>query len=308
MGESTMGTRVVGRSRGAAALALVSALVLPACGWEPPGSSTSGNQQPSTQPSTNPPPGAGGQQPAQGTQPAGYHLAWSDDFAGTALDASRWSIETGPRRDATNTPDAVTVSGGSLVITTFTQSGVHYTGFVTSDPGEQFTYGYFEARIRLHGAPGSWCAWWLNSPTNGTPLDDPGAAGTEIDVLEHRIVDQYGNDVSNIDVMNVNWNGYGADHQDAQKLAFGSPSLEDNWHDYGVLWTATGYTYYLDGSPVWTPGPDVPVSHRSEHLYFTCEVQDQSWSGNIPPGGYGTRDASTVKMEVDWVRVWQPGP
>lgn len=310
-GELTVGVRASAGARGLSAPALLALCVI-ACGWEPPGSSTSGGQIASTsspsgggQPSSS----TSGLQPVQGgMQPPGYQLVWSDDFAGAALDPSRWSIVSGQRRDAVNSTDAVSVSGGSLVITTFTDSGVHYTGFLSSEPFASFTFGYFEARIRLHGAPGSWCAFWLNSPTNGTPLDDPAAAGTEIDVLEHRVVDQFGNDVSNIDVMNVNWNGYGADHRDAQQLAFGAPSLEGNWHTYGVLWTATGYTYYIDGVPVWTPGSDVPVSRRSEYVYLTCEVADRAWSGNVPAGGYGSRDTSTAKMEVDWVRAWQARP
>jgi beta-glucanase (GH16 family) len=233
---------------------------------------------------------------------------WREEFDETALDSSRWSASSDPRRDAVNTPDAAVVSGGTLVITTYTQAGVNRTGFLTTEGRFDVTYGYVEARIRLHGAPGTWCAFWLNSPTNGTPLNDPATAGTEIDMLENRVVDQYGNDVSDIDAMNVNWNGYGADHRDSQRTVTGSPSLQDNWHDYGVLWTPTGYTFYLDGYPVWTPAADVPVSHRSESLYLTCEVLNQSWAGNIPPGGYGSRDVSTNRMEVDWVRVWQPGP
>ena len=287
-----------------AALLLV-LLTAAGCGWEPPGSSST---PAADQPVTQPAPGAGQPADGQGLQPAGYRLVWSDEFDGTTLDATRWSALTTARRDAVNTPDAVAVSGGSLVITTYTDSGVHHTGFVASDGKFEVTYGYAEARIRLHGAPGSWCAFWLNSPTNGTPLDDPGAAGTEIDVLEHRLVDQDGNDVSNIDAINVNWNGYGADHQDRQRTVSGSPSLEGNWHTYGVLWTATGYTFYIDGNPVWTPGADVPVSQRSEFLYLTCEVENQSWAGDIPPGGYGGLGASTATMEVDWVRVWQPAP
>ncbi|HTT26679.1 MAG TPA: glycoside hydrolase family 16 protein [Thermoplasmata archaeon] len=296
-------------ARGATAtlpLALL-AMALTTCGWEPPGSSSppSGNlgAAPASAPSS-----AGSPSTGDGLQPPGYKLVWRDEFDGGTLDASRWSASSGARRDALNTPDAVAVANGSLVITTYIQGGVPLTGFLSTEGKFDVTYGYVEARIRLHEAAGTWCAFWINSPTNGTPLNDPGTAGTEIDVLEHRYVDQYGNDVSDVDAINVNWNGYGADHTFEQRTVTGSPSLQDNWHNYGVLWTPTGYTFYIDGAPVWTPGADVPVSHRSENLYLTCEVQNNSWAGSVPPGGYGSRDTSANRMEVDWVRVWQPSP
>lgn len=295
--------------RATAALpAALLAMVVAACGWDPPGSSNPPTVGLGGTPASPPPSGGGPPATSDGLQPAGYQLVWREEFDGTTLDGSRWSASTGPRREAVNTPDAAAVANGNLVITTYTQDGVHYTGFLTTEGKFDFTYGYVEARIQLHGAPGTWCAFWLNSPTNGTPLDDPTTAGTEIDMLENRVVDQYGNDVSNVDAMNVNWNGYGADHQDRQRTVSGAPSFQGNWHNYGVLWTPTGYTFYLDGSPVWTPASDVPVSHRSEAIYLTCEVNDHDWAGNIPAGGYGSLAASTNRMEVDWVRVWQPAP
>ena len=302
------GARQHARKGTAALPAVLLALVAGACGWEPPGSSSPPAASLGSAPAAPPSGGGGSPATSDGLQPAGYQLAWREEFDGATLDGSRWSASSDPRRDAVNTPAAATVANGILVITTYTQDGVQRTGFLTTEGNFDFTYGYAEARIRLYGAPGTWCAFWLNSPTDGTPLNDPATAGTEIDMLENRVVDQYGNDVSDIDAMNVNWNGYGADHQDSQRTVLGSPSLQGNWHNYGALWTPTGYTFYLDGNPVWTPATDVPVSHHGEALYLTCEVQDQDWAGNIPSGGYGSLDTSTNRMEVDWVRVWQPAP
>jgi beta-glucanase (GH16 family) len=299
--------------RWSALLPIATAVALASCGWEGPGSSSpAGGGEAVVPTAASPPsggsPAAGPPSTADGLEPAGYRLVWRDEFDGTALDAARWRALSDVRRDAVNAPEAVGLRGGALVITTYTEAGVHRTGFVTSEGSFGFTYGYVEARIRLFGAPGSWCAFWLNSPTNGVPLDDPATAGTEIDMLEHRLTDQDGVDVSNVNAMNVNWNGYGADHQFRQRTVSGSPPLQGNWHTYGVLWTPTGYTFYLDGTPVWTPSAEVPVSRRSEFIHLTCEVENRSWAGFVPVGGYGSRDASTARMEVDWVRVWQQAP
>ena len=147
-------------------------------------------------------------------------------------------------------------------------------------------YGYFEARIRFQDAPGSWCAFWLNSPTNGVPLGDPGKAGVEIDVVEHRVTDQGGWDaLRDMVAINLNWDGYGADQKNLDHVTAlpGNARVQGEWHTYGVLWTAAGYVYYVDGTEVWRP--NAPVSHIAQDVRFTCEVQDGAWAGYVPPGG-----------------------
>jgi hypothetical protein len=58
----------------------------------------------------------------------GYRLAWQDGFDGDTLDTSAWTAQNAARRDATNTAAAVSVAGGVLTITTYTDGGRHYTG------------------------------------------------------------------------------------------------------------------------------------------------------------------------------------
>lgn len=236
----------------------------------------------------------------------GYELAWQDEFDGDGLDTSTWEIITGSRRDAINTADAVSVSDGVLRITTYTDAGIHYTGFLSSSGNYEPTYGFIESRILFQPSPGEWGAFWLQSNTMGNPVGDPATAGAEIDIVEHRAVDGSGTDISDQFASTVHWDGYGADHQsDTSGPLPPEPAgtLSGSWHVYGVLWTDTGYTFYFDGEPLWTTSSG--LSRRSEHLRLTCEVEDASWAGNIPAGGYGTHETSTTIMQVDWVRVWQ---
>jgi len=253
--------------------------------------------------------GAPGQpgEPSRRTLPPGFALVWADEFDGNALDASRWSAISERRRDAVSTPEAVQVRSGVLTITTFTRGGAHFTGFLSSEGKFQARYGYFEARIRFNDAPGSWCAFWLSAPTIGKPRGDPGTAGVEIDVVEHRVTDQGGwDELRDMVALNLNWDGYDAHRKNVQKvlpLPDGAP-IQGEWHTYGVLWTETGYTFFVDDMSLWST--DAAVSHRAQDVYLTCEVDDASWAGFIPAAGYGSLATSAARMEVDWVRAWRP--
>jgi beta-glucanase (GH16 family) len=241
--------------------------------------------------------------------PAGYRLVFEEQFQGTSLDTSRWTALQEPRRDALSTPDAVTVSGGVLTTTTYTAAGVHHTGFLTTEDKFEARYGYFEARIRFNDSPGGWCAFWLAAPTIGTPLGDPGRAGVEIDVVEHRATDQGGwDELADMVALNINWDGYDEHKKNEQRvLALPDGSrVQGQWHTYGVLWTDAGYTFYVDGMALWTTAG--AVSHIPQHVHLTCEVEDGSWAGFVPAGGYGSPATSSTRMEVDWVRAWQPAP
>jgi len=261
----------------------------------------------------------GGVPPAAGTSPvaaavpapplAGLRLVWHDEFAGSALDTSRWTAYAGPRRDAMNDLRAVAVSDGVLTLAVWTEGGVHSVGFIDSAGKFAATYGWYEARIRFTSAPGEWGAFWLQTPTMGVPAGDVAAAGAEIDVVEHRTTDTAGTDLSGRYGINLHWDGYGSSHRHAGGDGApppGAVSLQGGWHVYAMRWTADGYTFYLDGVPQWETSEG--LSRRPEFIKLTCEAQDRGWAGRIPAGGYGPRGASRVGMQVDWIRVWQLEP
>ncbi len=81
--------------------------------------------------------------------PAGYQLVWQDDFKVPALDARKWLAYDKLRDSARLTPAAIAVGGGNLRISTYTDNGVHHTGFLTTSGRYQPRFGYFEARIRF---------------------------------------------------------------------------------------------------------------------------------------------------------------
>lgn len=241
--------------------------------------------------------------------PAGYGLVWADEFDGQTLDAARWRHhQLGPRRDAVNLAEAVRLDGaGNLVIDTWTENGVHHTGMIDTKDRFEPTYGWFEARIEFDSSPGMWSAFWLQSPTYGSVIGDPGASGVEIDVQEHRIECAPGCDLADFMTSTVHWDGYGAQHK---QISSGRavPGLAGGFHVYAFEWTPTAYRFYIDGELLWEP-ENPPVSHVPEYLLLSSEVEDVLlWAGFAPPGGYGTRETSTTRMVVDYVRAYQAVP
>ncbi len=93
------------------------------------------------------------------------------------------------------------------------------------------TYGYFQATMTLPAGGGAWPAFWLYS-TSGN--------GAEIDVMESHGSDSYTateHDLTSGKDMPGQTNVY-------------APDLTAGEHTFGVLWTASTITWYLDGVAV----------------------------------------------------------
>ena len=244
--------------------------------------------------------------------PAGYYLAWSDEFNATSLDTTKWDYWLlGSRRDAVNTASAVSLNGSNLVITTYTSGGTHYTAMVANDGKFRSRYGYWEASIKWGDTNGMWSAFWMQSPTMGTYLSDPVVSGSELDIVEHRSTDGGSDgDIINQVQNNIHWNGYGSAAKRAGSGNIGS-GLGSGFHTYGFLWTPSVYTLYVDGSNLrsWNfANNGVPISASTEWTILSSEVDDTSttWAGTIPSGGYGDLSTSTTKLTVDYVRYYAP--
>jgi beta-glucanase (GH16 family) len=237
-------------------------------------------------------------------------LVWSDEFNGTAVDPTKWTCnEPGVWGDAINTPSAASVGGGMLTIKTWTDpaTGKNYNAVMGTQDTYLQKYGYFEARVRFHSSPGMWSAFWMMSPTVGHPIGDPTNAGVEVDVVEHRAKDDTGATVMNRYNTALHWDGYSASEKSTAHLQGPVTGLtNDTWHTYGLLWRPDGYQFYYDDQLMWTR--TTPVSARSEYLLLSSEVQNGSWAGNIPTGGYGSQSASTTNMQVDYVRAYALAP
>jgi hypothetical protein len=292
--------------------------------------------------------------PARATAPSGYVQVWSDEFSGTALDTTKWGYRLLDQqwREAIHKREAVKVDSGQLVITTYTINGQHYTGWlqtgagfdeVDPDPINKYVphYGYYEARIDFDGSSGMWNTFVLQTPSNlqAGPMN-PRDRGVEIDVVEHRVINQFGTDISATAPSALHWLTYNspvypntADVRSAGgEQRSGDSDLSSGFHTYGLEWMPDTMKIYYDSQLVWTilnssltdpPAPDscayppcsppntdypscfAPVPRDSEYIILSSEVIDSSWCGMYPPNGFGSLANSTTKMKVDYVRHYQ---
>lgn len=239
--------------------------------------------------------------------PSGYYLVWADEFNSTALDRTKWDYWLlGPRRNAINVTNAISLNGSNLVITTYTSNQVHYTGVIGSDQTFRPRFGYWESSIRWSDINGMWSAFWLQSPEMTTRSPDPRLSGSEIDIAEHRFLDKDAKNIANKIQVNLHWNGYGPSSHSSGSGNIAS-DLATGFHTYGFLWTPDSYSFLVDGSKVYGHG-SAPISHSTAWVAFSSEVDDTStlWAGHIPPDGYGSLANSATAMNVDYVRYYAP--
>ena len=157
-------------------------------------------------------------------------------------------------------------------------------------------YGRIEARIKVPAGRGVWPAFWML----GTDIDAVGwPACGEIDVMEFvgaepRTVHGtlHGPGYAGVG------RGIGAAHD-------AGVDLSDDFHVYGVEWTADQITWILDGTLYGTVRrSDVPdgawVFEHDFYLLLNLAIGG-SWPGNA-----GDDLPLPVTMLVDWVRVRSP--
>ncbi len=218
--------------------------------------------------------------------PGNWHLTWSDEFNGSALDTTKWSTGwfgsgvTGPVNSYEQEcydPSQVSVADGDLNLAAIakpqTVHGTTYpvtSGMVTTMGKFTFTYGVVEARIYLPGTNGQiddWPAFWADG-TGAWPMTG------ELDVME-------------------GLGGSAAYHFHSPAGGPGA-SVSGNftgWHTYAADWQPGVVTYYYDGKQV----GQITTGITSSPMYLIL---------NEAVGGAGSPIVTPATMRVDYVRVW----
>ena len=238
-----------------------------------------------------------------------YKLVWSDEFNGSALDETSWTIQTGgwgwgneEAQYYTDRSENVRVEDGCLVLEARKEqyeNNAYTSGRIYSKGKREFTYGKIEASISLPSGRGLWPAFWTLGSSGGWPncgeidiMEYVGSVPNRIFGTLHTLKDRSGSISS--------------------RAYTGITNIENNFHTYGIEWACEEQSgkdvirFYVD---------DVVYSEQVESVIDDIEY----WPFNRPNyliinlavGGTlgGTIDdaiwASPRLVKVDWVRVYQ---
>ncbi|MGZ5095960.1 MAG: glycoside hydrolase family 16 protein, partial [Burkholderiales bacterium] len=158
-------------------------------------------------------------------------------------------------------------------------TATYTTGQIDTHNSFSQEYGYFEMRAQISGTYGTNSAFWL--------LPESGAWPPEIDVTE-----VLGRDPKT-DVMS---NHTGSNNTTYSTTATSGVDLSQGYHTYGLMWTPTTMTFYLDGVAEYTT-PTQADEHQPMYILATLGVGG-SWPGNPSPTNF------SADMKIDYIRAY----
>ena len=242
--------------------------------------------------------------------PAGYVLVWQEEFNESATglpDTGKWWYETAEPGWVNNElqtyiagrkGDIVTadVSGGTLKIRAIKDGNRVYSARVNTIEG--WTYGYFEASLKLPKGKGTWPAFWM-MPTVWSGWPD----GGEIDIMEH--VGCVPTEVSSSIHCKKYYHAIGTQKTAAKKIS----TVMDEFHTYALEWTPEYIRTYVDGVQLFYYNPDNYSAGRNKDTWpFNKPFQlklNLAWGGDWG-GMYGVDESCLpATYEIDYVRVFQ---
>ena len=238
--------------------------------------------------------------------PEGYSLVWQDEFESSSRipDTGKWWYETGKSGWGNNElqnyiPGVIgqdtcaLISNGILKIIA-KKSGSEVIS-IRMNTSESWTYGYFEARLKLPVGKGTWPAFWM-LPKNFRNWPDDG----EIDIMEE--VGYRPNWISSSIHCKAYYHSIGT-QKTAEK--FVSTSQTD-FHIYAVEWTEDYIYGYVDGVRYFTFANDKTGKKDTWPFNVPFYLKlNLAWGGNW--GGAQGVDESVLPAvyEIDYVRVYQ---
>lgn len=248
--------------------------------------------------------------------PAGWQLVWADEFDVDGLpNPAKWGYDTFRNKEGWYNNELQYYSGarlknsraesGKLVIETHREElksasdwgGQAYTSarLVTSGKAA-WTYGAYEIRAKLPCGRGTWPAIWMLADKANMQWPDDG----EIDIMEHVGFDE--------GVVHGTIHTGAFNHtKNTQKAAQTRlPDLCQAFHRYQLVWTQDAVTIGVDDRAYFRFVNDGKGKKANwpfdapQYLLLNTAVGG-SWGG-----ARGVDDSVyPVRMEVDYVRVWQ---
>lgn len=258
--------------------------------------------------------------------PNGWTQVWGDEFDGTSLDSSKWDVIPADwqAEQTSSDSDHVFLQDGVLHLkTTLSDDGtiVRPSAISTVASNNQklvryrnythmaWRYGYAEIRVKTDTSGGAWPAWWMTGDTNLPDRQEQNGMG-EIDIME--VWPQSGKQRPALH----KW-AYpgGGEYTRGKSLTEGNAMNavpQNKWTTYGVKWTPTTLTFYVNGHQTASVG----ITDKND---FGTDIQgntDKMAMFRDPMymilnGGAASEqkyiDTSKIPFDfqIDWIRIWQ---
>ncbi|WP_155264694.1 glycoside hydrolase family 16 protein [Sphingomonas segetis] len=242
-------------------------------------------------------------------------LQWSDEFDGTALDASKWSFDTSRNKAgwynkelqyyAADRPENLRVGDGQLTIELRNDpeaisrfpdwGGQQYSSakIVTKDKAA-FTTGFVEVSAKLPCARGTWPAIWMLPQAESRWPD-----GGEIDILE-----QVGSQ-PNVAHANLHTALFNHVKQTGRGAETPVPTACSAFHRYQLAWTPDAITAGVDGRAYMRVRNDQPGGRGAWPFDSPFYLILNLAMGGDWAGARGIDDAALPqRFDVDYVRVY----
>lgn len=177
-----------------------------------------------------------------------FELKWEDDFDGETLNEDDWNYETHEKgwvnselQAYVKSDENIYLQDGNLVIkpvkTGEGDDATYTSGRINTQGKHDFTYGRFEARVKVPEGKGYLPAFWM-MPTNEGVYGQWPRCG-EIDIME--VMGQETNKAYGT----IHFGNPHAERQGTKVLAEGDYASE--WHVFTVDWEPGKITWYVDG-------------------------------------------------------------
>ena len=244
--------------------------------------------------------------------PAGYNMVWSEEFNADRIDNgkpalpdnNKWWYEVEEPGWVNNelqtyvagfneTDTTAAIYDGTLKIRALPRGDRVYSARVNTT--ESWTYGYFEARLRVPGGKGTWPAFWM-MPKNYTawPLDG------EIDIMEY--VGYQPNIVHSSIHTQSYYHVIGTQKTASREIE----NAEIQFHIYAVEWTPEYIKGFVDGEEYFRFNNDGTGNKHTwpfdAPFYLKLNL---AWGGDWGAADGLDESALPATYEIDYVRVYQ---
>ena len=239
-------------------------------------------------------------------------LVWHDEFDDATLDTTKWRYAThnsgGSEQQAytVGRTENVRLENSNLILEArkdgYVDGWTWSSGRIDTSGLVGFRYGRLEAKLKYDVVSGAFPAFW----TIGTCAHYP--TGTDIHGVhkskgtqwaQNGEIDMFEGRGTKSEIAQGGWYNQD-DGKGNQTIIFGTKNIDaSQYHVYAVEWTETTIIAYIDGVETGRKDiSDIKSWHRPMYIILNMAVGST--------GGYPTDDCTSMKMEVDWVRVYAP--